>query len=284
MSAAYYASGNNEATMLHISVDFVALLRRLTFADSVQAETGFCGRLTPVSHLVGTVGILVAITLADSVVVVAGLFAGVTLLALQSGVPVWLVAGRVLPVTLLSSVVVLPQAVILDGAPLAGVAGLTVTAEGVRYVGTFALRVAASVATVTALVTTTRIPAVINAARRLGVPYAIATVVEVTYRFLRLSTRDLRAMLVARRSRGGGRSTLRGSWRDLSGVSGTFLLRSLARGERVERAAQARGGRNGRPVLRSVESIGGRDVAFLALAAAAVVAALTLGGAGWDLQ
>jgi cobalt/nickel transport system permease protein len=270
--------------MLHISVDLVALLRRLAFADSVRAKPGFCGRLTPVAHLVGTVGILVAVALADSVVVVVGLFVGVTLLALQSGVPAWLFAGRVLPVTLLSSVVVLPQVVILEGPPLAGVAGMTATVEGVRYVGTFALRVAASVATVTALVTTTRVPAVTGAARRLGVPYQITTIVEVTYRFLRLSTCDLRAMLVARRSRGGGRTDLKGSWRDLSGIAGTFLLRSLARGERVERAACARGGRNSRPVRRPAESIGGRDVAFLALAAAAVVAALALGGAGWDLR
>jgi cobalt/nickel transport system permease protein len=270
--------------MLHISVDFVALIRRLAFADSVQAETGFCGRLTPVSHLIGTVGLLIAVAAADSVAVLAGLLAAVTLLAIRSGVSPWLFAGRVLPVMLFSSVVVLPQIVLLEGTPLAVVAGLTVTAEGITYVGTFVLRVAASVATVTALLTTTRFSAVIGAIRRLGVPHAVVTVVEVTYRYLRLSTDDLQAILTARRSRGGSRSTLQGSWRDLSGVSGTFLIRSLARGERVERAARARGGRNGRPAPLPAEPIGGRDVAFLLFAAAAVLVALGLGGIGWEIR
>lgn len=270
--------------MLHVNVDFVALIRRLAFADSVQAETGFCGRLTPISHLIGTLGILVAVALADSAAVLAGLLAAVTLLAVHSGVSPWLFAGRVAPVALFSSVVVLPQIVILDGTPLAGVAGLTVTAEGVTYVGTFVLRVAASVATVTTLLTTTRFSAVISATRRLGVPHAVTTVVEVTYRYLRLSTEDLQAMLTARRSRGGNQSTLRGSWRDLSVVSGTFLIRSLARGERVERAAKARGGRNGRPAPQPAEPIGGRDVAFLLFAAAAVLVAIGLGGIGWEVR
>ena len=270
--------------MLHVSIDLVALMRRLAFADSVQAGTGFCGRLTPTVHLIGTIGILIAVALADAASVAAGLLVGVTLLTVYSGVPLWLFAGRVLPVTLLSSVVVLPQIVMLNGTPLAGIGGLTVTVEGVTYVGTFALRVAASVAAVTSLVTTTRFTAVTGAARRLGIPHAIVTIIEVTYRYLKLSAADLHVMLIARRSRGGGRSNLRESWRDLSGVSGTFVMRSLARGERVERAARARGGRNGASIRRSAEPIGSRDVGFLLLAAVAVVVALTQGGIGWGLQ
>lgn len=270
--------------MLHASVDFVALIRRLAFADSVQSRTGFCARLTPVAHLVGTIGVLIAVALADAVAVMAAVIAVVTVLAVSSGVPLWLFAGRILPVTLLSTVVVLPQLVMLEGTPLAGVAGLTVTVEGVAYVGTFVLRVAASVATVTLLVTATRFTDVTGAARRLGVPHAVVTIVEVTYRYLELSTRDLQTLLLARRSRGGSRATLRESWRDLSGVVGTFLVRSLARGERVERAARARGGRNGVPPRRPAEPIGGRDVAFLVFAAGTVLLALTLGGTGWTLR
>jgi cobalt/nickel transport system permease protein len=259
--------------VLHVAVDLVSVLRRLTFVDSTPAETGFCGRLTPTAHLLGTLGLLLAAALTRSAAVLAGLLALVCLLAWLSQVPLRLLAGRITPIVGLSAVVVAPQLILMNGQPLATVGGVTITLDGLAYVTTFLLRVGVSVAAVTLLLATTRFTAVTGAIRGLGVPHALVTVLEVTYRYLGLSTRDLHAMLVARRSRGGGRGGLRASWRDLTNLSGTFFLRSLARGERVERAATARGGGRGAPGYPSDERAGPREVAFLAIAVAAVAVA-----------
>jgi cobalt/nickel transport system permease protein len=132
--------------------------------------------------------------------------------------------------------------VLIPGEPLVGALGMTVTLEGVTYVGLFTLRVAAGVSLLSVLVLTTPFATIVGAMRRLRVPVALVWVIAVTYRYLFLFFDELRRLVLARNSRTTGEDSLRGEWRDARRLSGTFLLRALDRGERVGRGMRARGG------------------------------------------
>jgi cobalt/nickel transport system permease protein len=105
-------------------------------------------------------------------------------------------------------------------------------------------------------------------------------VVAVTYRYLFLFFDELQRLVLARNSRTAGRSSVRGGWRDARRLAGTFLLRTLSRGERVGRGMRARGGaRPPSPYSRS-RSVDRYDCT---LAAFAVVAIVCSGVVRWGL-
>ena len=82
---------------------------------------------------------------------------------------------------------------------------------------------------------------------------------------------ELQRLVIARNSRTTGRSNLPGGWRDARRLAGTFLLRTLDRGERVGRGMRARGGdRPPSPYSRS-RTVDRGDYALVALAVVAVV-------------
>jgi len=238
-------------------------------------RAGFLQAVDPAVKLLGIVAVLVTAVVTDDLAVLCGLATVPLAFALSSRLPLGTLVKRVaLPVTA-AAVVVAPQALLQPGpavlalgtVPVAG--PLALTAPGLHYVAAFVVRVGTCVALLSVLLLTTRFSALLAALRRLRVPSLAITLLAITYRSLLLFFRELERMTHARRSRTFGDQSLGDAWRATGSFLGTFLLRSLERGERVQRAARARGGTRMTPYDRSA-SLGLADAAF-ALAVVTVV-------------
>jgi cobalt/nickel transport system permease protein len=108
------------------------------------------------------------------------------------------------------------------------------------------------------------------------VPTTAVALLAVTYRYLLVLFDELARAVRARRARTIRAPSLRGVWRDSGSSLGSFLLRTIERGERVERAARARGARSGSGVRYDppAERLGLADAAFGVLVVAVVALAV----------
>lgn len=249
-------------------------LRDFFVAERTARGDGFLQAREPRTKLVAVVGLLVGAMLTRSVLVLAGILLLTAILAQRSAVPFGRLLKRSAPIPLVSMLIVAPQAVLFPGDPLFGAFGLTVTSQGVAYVGLFTLRVAAGVSLLSVLVLTTPFAAIVATMRQLRVPVALVWVMAVTYRYLFLFFDELRRLVLARNSRTTGADSLRGEWNDARRLSGTFLLRALDRGERVGRGMRARGGASEPTPYRRPSQLDVGDYALATLAAIVVVVAV----------
>jgi|AntDeeMetagen192_2_1112575.scaffolds.fasta_scaffold01602_4 cobalt/nickel transport system permease protein len=242
---------------------------------TLPERDGFLQAVHPVAKLVGLVSLVVVTVATDDVRPLTALLGLAVALALASRVPMSTFAERLALPTIPSLVVVAPQAVLMDGPVVATlplpVVPLTVTEPGVAYVVMFAVRVAACVGFLSLLLLTTRFSGVLAALRRLRAPPLAVTLIAVTHRYLLLFFRELTRMTLARRSRRFAPESLRSSWRRSGSFLGTFFLRTFERGERVQRAAAARGGTQMTPYARP-HPVGLADAAFVAVVAVTVLA------------
>jgi cobalt/nickel transport system permease protein len=259
--------------LAHTATTVTDLLRSFFAAERTAARDGFLQSRRPTATLLATAALLVAVTVSRDPLVIAGLAAVPLALAVASSVPLGRLAARSLPVALASLLVVAPQAVLVAGPSLVEIAGLAVTTDGLAYVLTFTLRVWTSVALLSVLVLTTPFSDVVGALRRLRVPVALVWTVALTYRYLFLFFSELRRLLRARESRTDSSDGLRRRWRDLGRLSGTFLVRTLERGERVHRGMRARGGARPPDPYDHGDTVDATDVLFVACALAVAVAA-----------
>ena len=205
--------------------------------------------------------VLISITVGQDEPPVLGALAALALgLGLASRIPIRTLGERVVPPAVLALVVVAPQAVLMGGPTLSSI---PLSVAGIVYVGTFTLRVAVCVAFLSLLLLTTQFRAVLAGIDRLRAPPIVVSLLATTYRYLFLSFGELERMVRARRSRTIANHTLSRTWRDSGSLVGTFFLRSLERGERVQRAARARGGPGPGPVSRDTAAqFGFADLAF----------------------
>lgn len=251
----------------------VGALRRFFVADRVAARDGLLQRRDPRASLLTVAGLALAAMLTRTLGVLA-LLAGATLaLAWLSAVPSRRLLARSAPVPLASALVVLPQAALRPGTSLVAAGGFAITDAGVAYVALFTLRVWVGVALLSILVMTTRFGALVAAMRALRVPVVLVWVVAVTYRYLFLFFDELRRLVLARNSRTTDSGGVGDGWRDARHLAGTFLLRTLDRGERVGRGMRARGGARPPSPFERSRRLDAGDGALLAVAAVAVVGA-----------
>ncbi|WP_273837435.1 cobalt ECF transporter T component CbiQ [Halococcus sp. PRR34] len=245
-------------------------LRDFFAAERIEAEDGFLQTRDPRVAVLSVAGLALAVMLTRTLPVVVSLGGVAVVLAWRSSVPLRRLLARSLVVPLTSAVIVLPQAVLLPGETLVGVAGFAVTDAGVAYVLLFTLRVGVGVGLLSLLVLTTPFSVVVAAMRDLRVPVAIVWVTAITYRYLFVFFDELRRLILARNSRTAGEASVHRGWRDARGIAGTFLLRTLDRGERVGRGMRARGGaRPPSPYGRS-RALEGGDYVLLAVALLAI--------------
>lgn len=242
-------------------------MRWFLLAEEGARRDGFLQAVAPAVKLPGLVALVVLAVTRPAIVEAAALFGLGVALGVGSQVPLRAFAGRVVGPTAVAAVVVAPQAVLLAGPP---VVDTPLTTTGVAYVALFACRVGAGAAFLALLVLTTRVSALLAAARRLRVPPTAVALVAVTYRYLLVFFAELQRMVRARRARTVGSPTLRETWRDSGHFTSTFLVRTLERGERVQRAARARGG--GVAGYDRGRTLGGADLAFGAVVVAAATA------------
>lgn len=246
-------------------------LRRFFAAEQLADADGFLQARDPRVTLLSITALALAVVVARSLPAILALGGLTLLLARLSAVPIRRLLARSAVVPLASSLIVLPQAVLLPGRSVLALGGLTVTAAGSQYVVVFTLRVGVGVALLSLLVLTTRFSALVAALRQLRVPVVIVWVLVVTYRYLFLLFDELRRLLVARNSRTTA-TGVRDGWGDARGIAGTFLLRTIDRGERVGRGMRARGGARPPDPYRRSRSLDRADYALATLALATVLA------------
>lgn len=254
------------------SVESITGAFRTVFtAEQVAASDGFLQRRDPRVTLCSIAGLALAVMITRSLVVTIG-FAGLTMvLARFSAVSLRRLVARAGVVTVASAIIVLPQMVLLPGDPLFQAFGLVITDAGLSYVVRFTLRVGTGVALLSLLVMTTPFSTVVAAMRELRVPVTIVWVVAITYRFLFLFFDELQRLVIARNSRTTGRTTISGGWRDAKHIAGTFMLRTLDRGQRVGRGMRARGGARPPSPYSHSGQIDRMDYALVLLAITALV-------------
>ncbi|WP_318570265.1 cobalt ECF transporter T component CbiQ [Salinigranum marinum] len=248
--------------LLHVSTDLVGVVRAALETEETAAVDGFVQRLHPAVRLLGVVALLVAAALSADLVVLVGLLALAVALAVASRVPLRSFLARTLAVAALSGVVVLPQLILYPGPTAATLWGVEITHTGLAYVAVFETRVTASVALVTLLTLTTPFGTLVATLRRLGAPTTPTTLLALTYRYLFVSFAELHRALLARESRRLRPRGIAAEWRELGALSGSFLLRTIERGERVERAMRARGGARPATPYRRPRPLGVRDGLF----------------------
>ncbi|MFB6201362.1 MAG: cobalt ECF transporter T component CbiQ [Halorhabdus sp.] len=245
--------------------------RTVLRGDELARRDGWLQSVHPVIVLVGLFALIVLTVTFDTpgppagVLVLAGGF------AVASRIPLRSLALRVVPPAGVAFVVVSPQLVLLEGTGLLG----PITDPGATYVATFVLRVAAAVALLGLLIVTTRFAALTDALRVLRVPRTAVTLLTITHRYLLVVFDELARLVLARRSRRIRPATLRTSWQEAGSLLGTFFLRALSRGERVGRAARARGGTTGRSYPR-LHPISLADVVFAFVVCATLAAGVSL--------
>ncbi|MFA9516413.1 cobalt ECF transporter T component CbiQ [Halopenitus sp. H-Gu1] len=245
--------------------------RWFLLAEDVPDRRGFLQAVTPSVKLLGALVLISATVAQRDPVPIAGLTVLATVLAAASRIPARTFLGRMTGAPAFAGIVVAPQAVLMGGPTLAST---PLSVDGVTYVAVFTLRVAACVGFLSLLLLTTRFSDLLAALRRLRAPTIAVSLLSITYRYLLVFFAELDRMVRARRGRTVAETGLRGTWRDSGNFLGTFLLRSLERGERVQRAARARGGTGPTPV-RHREQLGGADLTF-ALIVAGTIAGVIL--------
>jgi len=235
--------------------------------EELPIRKGLLQAVAPSLKVVGVFALVVVTVIQQELRTVGPLVVLSVLLAVASRIPLRTFLGRLAGPPLVAAVVVAPQAVLMDGPRLAT---LPLSVAGVDYVATFTVRVAACVGFLSLLLLTTRFSTLLSGFDRLRVPRIAVLLLAITYRYLLVFFAELERMVRARRSRRLAEPDLRRTWRDSGNFVGTFLLRSLERGERVGRAARARGGTGGTP-HRPPTRLGRADLAFGLIVALTVV-------------
>ena len=245
-------------------------LRTFFTAEQVAAGDGFLQRRDPRASLVAIAGFALAVMVTRTLAVTVLFGVATIALARLSSVPLRRLLARSAVVPLASALMVVPQIVLLPGETLVGGFGLAVTDAGVAYVVSFTLRVGVGVALLSLLVLTTPFSAIVAAMRDLRIPIALVWVIAITYRYLFLFFDELQRLVLARNSRTTGTAGGRAGWRDAKRIAGTFLLRTLDRGERVGRGMRARGGARPPSPYGRASSADAYDYALVSMSIVAV--------------
>lgn len=241
-------------------------IRTVVGSQQTATRKGVLQRIHPTVTLVGILGLVVLAAGSNDPTVMIGLLTLSILFAVSSRVSLRVHALKVLVPMGFALVVVIPHAFLMDGPSLYG---LPVTTAGLTYVGTFGLRVGTCVSLVGLIPATTRFADIVEALRGVGVPPVFLSVFALTHRYLVVTAGELSRIALGYRSRRIRQPTYRQAWRGSASMLGMFLLRVFERGERVERAARARGGVHSRS-YPSDHTIGVFDVGFVVLVVAVV--------------
>jgi cobalt/nickel transport system permease protein len=122
----------------------------------------------------------------------------------------------------------------------AGPLSLAVSHEGVEMLITILLKAWLAALALVWLSGTTRLPDLLHAMRRLGVPAVLVMTMSFMLRYIVVIAEEARNMKLARDLRGGSLTRLR-EIKSLGSIIGTLFIRSYERSERVYAAMLSRG-------------------------------------------
>jgi cobalt/nickel transport system permease protein len=197
-------------------------------------------RLPPERKVAATVLFVVAVVVTPREQLWAfGAYAsGILALALIAHVPLLLLVRRMaIEVPFIAFAVLLP---FIGHGPQVEVLGMSLSVEGLWAAWNIIVKGTLGVAASTLLVATTDTRDILRGLERLHVPRTFVAIASFMVRYLEVIAGELRAMRIARASRG---HDPRWFWqsRAITAAAGTLFVRSYERGERVYLAMAARG-------------------------------------------
>lgn len=227
-----------------------------------------------VAGILLSVGLLAPVrTLLPSIVATGGMLA---IAALANVRPVWFARRLGIVLGLLSFFAVwLP---FLDPSePRFDCLGASLSIHGLERFGAILAKTAAMVGLILCLAASSPLEEAFAAAHRLRLPGPIVQVVLLSYRFVHLLAEEFGRLRIALRVRAFRNRADLHSWRTIGNVSGTLLVRSHDRAERVGQAMRCRGFDGSFRSLRAFRTRWFDPIATAALSSAA------LGLLLWDL-
>ncbi|HVN53322.1 MAG TPA: cobalt ECF transporter T component CbiQ [Anaerolineaceae bacterium] len=248
------------------------------FAERIAHRSGLLQRLDPRTKVVAVLCLLLSVALSHSLIVLAGIYLLVLLLAWVSAVPLGFFVRRVwLLLPFFTALIALPAIFLTPGPPLAGLPlGIVITRTGVQAALFLLLRVAASVSTAVLLVLTTPWNTILNALGVLRVPEELILILGMTYRYIYLFLHLAGDLFLARRSRLVARLDPRAGRELVAASAGVLLSKSLQMSGEVYLAMQSRGFR-GTPRTMDRFRLAPLDWAFATAVLLASAAAIWLG-------
>ncbi|MEO5680624.1 MAG: CbiQ family ECF transporter T component [Acidimicrobiales bacterium] len=239
-----------------------------------ERVVGPLDRLAPEAKIAGLVGFLLmtAVTPPGRLVVLAAQGAVAVAVAMVAAVePRALRRRLVLDAPL--AVLALTYAVAGHG-PRTSILGLPLSAAGLR-VGSAALgKATIGIVSVSAVAAATPVTEVVAGLRRLGLPVWFCDLVGLSARQAGVLGGDLERLRLAAAVRGGGRGR-RAEWAAVARSLGASFVRATERVDRLQLAAQARGGGSLGAVIVSASTVPVATAGTWALAALPALGALT---------
>lgn len=197
--------------------------------------------LDPRTRLLAAVAFAIVVTALHDRAALAVALAMAAAAVLVAGVPARMLLRRVLALDGLMLVVLATLPFTVPGEPLASVAGLSASREGLGQAMAIAVKANAVLLMLLALLSRMPAPALGHALGRLGAPPALVHLLFFTVRYLDVLTAELARLRRAMTARSFRPRTDRHTWRSLGWLVGMLMVRSFERAERVLAAMKCRG-------------------------------------------
>ncbi len=232
------------------TMGFARAITRAMLSERTARERGLLQSLDPRVRILGLFSLVLAMTLARRLSVVAALFLLAVVLALFSRVHLLTLAKRVwLVVLAFTGVIALPAIFLTPGDPVASLGSARITEQGLRAAGLLVLRVETAVTYTTLLVLCTPWSHVLKALRALRLPKEVIVMLAMTYRYIFLLVETATQMLESRRSRTVGVLDPAAQRRMAARTAGVLLSKSVEMSNEVYLAMQSRAFRGDVQVL-----------------------------------
>jgi cobalt/nickel transport system permease protein len=229
-----------ERTVDHLRAE----LDGMAYVDRSARSAGLLQALDPRVKMCGMLALIVAVTFASQPVAVAAVLAvAIALGAVSRVTPVRLATRVWIGVFAFTGAIAAPALVLTAGDILwrIPVLGWPITAQGVKTAVLLLLRVETAGTLAYLLVATTPWTRLLRGLRALWVPLEVVAVLAMTLRYIVLLLQAAHDMFDARRSRAVGRVAAPVARRLATSAAGVLLARSIALGDEVHLAMQARG-------------------------------------------
>ena len=267
-------NGFIERTLSDISHTFEQSL----FAEEIARRPGLLQAIDPRVKVLSLIGLLIAVGLSRSLLVIIGLYVIALILARLSHVPLGFFVKRVwLFMPFFTGIIALPALFITPGPPLVQLPlGLVITRTGAQTALFLLMRVSTSVSLGILLILTTPWNTVLKALGVLRVPDVFVLMLGMTYRYIYLLLHTANDMFLSRQSRVVGRLSGAEERRIIAASAGTLLGKSLHLSSEVYLAMQSRGFR-GYPRTMDTFKMQSRDWLWGAAMLVIVATAIWLG-------
>jgi cobalt/nickel transport system permease protein len=250
-------------------------LERALFAEEISSRQGLFQSLDARVKLLAVLALLIGVNLSRNLLLIAGIYLFVLLLAMTSAIPAGFFVKRVwLALPFFTGVIAVPALFMTPGPALLQLPlGLVLTKTGLTTVLFLLLRVSTSVSLTLLLILTTPWNTILSALGILRVPDVFILILGMTYRYIYLLLHTANDMFLSRKSRMVGRLSTSENQKMLAAISATLLNKSLNMSSEVYLAMQSRGFRGSMVTLRPFKM---RRADWYWLSAFAAVSALTI--------